>query len=54
MFRGRRNLQNVPETWEVRDSLDTKGETLNEIPDSRKRELIEPTSSRGSPLYIKL
>ena len=39
-------LQNAPVTWEVRDSQDSKGETLDEMPDSRERELIEPTSSR--------
>jgi hypothetical protein len=30
----------------VRDSQDSKGETLDEIPNSRERELIELTSSR--------
>jgi hypothetical protein len=30
----------------VRDSQDSKGGTLDETPDSRERELIEPTSSR--------
>jgi hypothetical protein len=39
-------LQNAPETWKVRDSQDSKGGTLDEMPDSRERELIEPTSSR--------
>ena len=39
-------LQNAPETWEVRDSQDSKGGTLDEMPDSREGELIEPTSSR--------
>ena len=39
-------LQITPETWEVRDSQDSKGETLDEILNSRERELIEPTSSR--------
>jgi hypothetical protein len=39
-------LQNASETWEVRDSQDSKGGTLDEIPDSRERELIEPTCSR--------
>jgi hypothetical protein len=34
------------ETWEVTDSQDSKGGTLDEIPESRERELIEPTSSR--------
>ena len=39
-------LQSVPETWEVRDSQDLKGETFEEMPDSREIELIVPTSSR--------
>ena len=39
-------LQNAPETWDVRDSQDSKGGTLGEIPDSRERELVESTSSR--------
>jgi hypothetical protein len=39
-------LQNAPETWEVRDSQESKGGTLDEMPDSRERKLIEPTSSR--------
>jgi hypothetical protein len=30
----------------MRDSQDSKGETLDEMPHSRERELIEPTSSR--------
>jgi hypothetical protein len=38
-------LQNAPETWEVRDSQDSKGGTFNEMPNSRERELVEPTSS---------
>jgi hypothetical protein len=41
-----RTLQNVPETWEVRDSQDSKRGALDEMPKSRERELIEPTSSR--------
>ena len=40
------NLQNVPETWEVRDSQDTKGGTLDEKTYTGERELAEPTSSR--------
>ena len=39
-------FQNAPETWEVRDSQDSKGGTSDEMPDRRERELIEPTSSR--------
>ena len=35
-------LQNVPETWELRDAQNS---TLVEIPYSRERELVEPTSS---------
>jgi hypothetical protein len=38
--------QNALETWEVRDSQDSKGETLHEMPDTRERELIEPTPNR--------
>ena len=39
-------LQNAPETWEVRDFQDSKGRTLDETPDSREGEHIEPTSKR--------
>jgi hypothetical protein len=39
-------LQNAPETWEMKDSQDSKEGTLDEMPDSRERELVEPTSSR--------
>jgi hypothetical protein len=39
-------VQNAPEIWEVRDSQDLKRGTLDEMPDSRQRELIEPISSR--------
>ena len=46
-------LQNAPETWEVRDSQDSKGRTLDEIPDSRGRKLIEPTSSRKAGLQMR-
>jgi hypothetical protein len=38
--------QNAPEIWEVRDSQESKGGTLDEKPHNRERELIEPTSSR--------
>jgi hypothetical protein len=39
-------FQNAPETWEVRDSQDSKGGTLDEMHNNRERELIEPTSSK--------
>jgi hypothetical protein len=39
-------LEKVPETWEMKDSQDSKGGTLDEMPDSREKELIEPTSTR--------
>jgi hypothetical protein len=35
-----RTLQNAPDTLDVRDSQDSKGGTLVEIPDSRERELF--------------
>jgi hypothetical protein len=39
-------LQNTPETWEMRDSQHSKGGTLDEMPYSGERELVESTSSR--------
>jgi hypothetical protein len=39
-------LQNVSESWEVRDSQDSNGGTLDEMAICRKRELLEPTPSR--------
>jgi hypothetical protein len=39
-------FHNPPETWEVRESQDSKGETLYEMPGSREGELIDSTSSR--------
>jgi hypothetical protein len=39
-------LQNVPDTWEVRESQDSKGWTLDEMHYSGEGELVEPTSSR--------
>ena len=41
------------QTWEVRDSQDSKGGTLDEMPDSRERELIEPTSSRKTGHQVR-
>ena len=40
------NLQNVPKTCEVRDSQDSKGGTLDEMPYSGERELVGSTSSK--------
>jgi hypothetical protein len=55
--RGRRmgggTLQNTPETWEVRDSWDLKGGTLDEMSDSKERELIETTSSRKTGCQVR-
>jgi hypothetical protein len=48
-----RTLQIVPDTWEVKDSQDSKGGTLDEMPDSRERELIEPTSSRKTGQQVR-
>jgi hypothetical protein len=39
-------LQNVPESWDLRDSQDSKRRNLDEIPYIGERELVEPTSSR--------
>ena len=43
----------ISETWEVRDSQDSKGGTLDEMPNSRERELIEPTSSRKTGHQVR-
>jgi hypothetical protein len=43
---GREILLNVPETWEMRVSQDSKGGTLDEMPNSEERELVESTSIR--------
>ena len=36
----------APETWEVRNAHESKRGTLNQLPNSEKKELVEPTSSR--------
>jgi hypothetical protein len=52
-IKGWGTLQNASETWEVRDSQDSNGETLDEMPDSRERELIESTSSRKTGHQVR-
>ena len=47
------NLQNAPETWEMNNSQDLKGGTLDEMPDCRERELIEPTSSMKTRYQVR-
>jgi hypothetical protein len=42
-----------PEIWEVIDSKDSKGGTLYEIPDSREKEPIEPTSCMKSGQEVR-
>jgi hypothetical protein len=44
---------NVPETWAVRDSQDSKGKTLDEMPYSRERELVESISRRKTGHQIQ-
>jgi hypothetical protein len=51
MFGG--TLQNVPKTWEVRDSQDSKRGTLDEMPYTGERELVEPTSSRKTGHQVR-
>jgi hypothetical protein len=46
-------LQNAPEVWEVRDSQDSKGGNIDEMPDFRERELIEPISSRKTGHQVR-
>ena len=42
----RGTVQKAPETWEVRDSKESKGESLGEMPLSRENERVEPTTSQ--------
>jgi hypothetical protein len=45
--------QNAPETWEVRDSQESKRWNLYEMLSSRERELKEPTSSRKTEHQVR-
>jgi hypothetical protein len=44
---GEGGLQNAPEAWEMRDSQDSKGRTLDEMPNNMERELIESPPPAG-------
>jgi hypothetical protein len=46
-------LQNIPETWEVRDYQDSKRETLDKTLYSGERELVAPTSSRKTGHQVR-
>jgi hypothetical protein len=48
-----RILQNVPETWEIRDSQQSKGGALDEMPNGREKEITEPTSSINTGLQMR-
>ena len=50
---GGRTLQNAQETLEVKDPQDSKGGTLDEMPDGRERELIEPTASKKTGCQVR-
>jgi hypothetical protein len=41
-------------TLEMRDSQDSKGGTLDEMPESREKEFIEPTSSMKTGHQVRL
>ena len=45
--------ENAPETWEVRDSKDSKGGTSDERVNSKEGELIKPTSSRKTGHQVR-
>ena len=46
-------LKNAPETWEVRDSQESKGGTLDKMPYIGERELRELTSSRKTGHQVR-
>jgi hypothetical protein len=50
---GCRDPQNVPENWEVSNSQESKGGTLDEMLYSGEKELIELTSSRKSGHQVR-
>jgi hypothetical protein len=52
-LRGWGTLQNAPETWEVRDSQNSKEGTLDEMSGSREKKLIEPTFSRKTGYEVR-
>ena len=47
------SLQDAPDTREVRDSQDSKGGTLDELPNRGERKLIELTSSRKTGHQVR-
>ena len=53
MIGGWGTLHNLPETWEVRDSQDSKGVSLDEMHESGESRLIEPTSSRKTRHQVR-
>lgn len=50
---GEKTLQNVPETWELRDSQDSKGVTLDEMPSSWERGLVEFSQQSSSVCVLE-
>ena len=47
------SAQNFAETWELRDSQDSKGGTLDAMPYTEERELAEPSSSRKAGHQVR-
>jgi hypothetical protein len=50
---GELSSMRVLETWEVRDSQNSKGGTLNEMPNSGEREIVEPIYNRKSRHQVR-
>jgi hypothetical protein len=48
-----RTLQNAPEIWEVRVSQNSKGGTLEEMPNSKALELVKPSFSRKTGHQVR-
>ena len=47
------NSLDVPETWEMRDSQDSNGGTLDEMFGSGERKLVEPTSIKKTGHQVR-
>jgi hypothetical protein len=50
---GRSTLKNEPKTWEVRDSQDSKGRTLDKMSYSGEREFAKAISSRKTGHQVR-
>ena len=46
-------IENVPETWEVRDAQDPNVGSFNKVSNSGEREIVESNSNRKTGLQVE-